>query len=113
MAFVNEYISDADALAYASPQPWVAHSPRAFSVPGLLLAGECAALIELAEQRGFDAASVRTVAGPQVMRNVRNNERAQFPGSASRCTRALDRGRDDQPADAAGLPDYRFEGTVS
>jgi hypothetical protein len=56
----------------------VLHSERVFSVPGLLSSDECAALIELAEQRGFDAASVRTVAGPQVMRNVRNNERAQF-----------------------------------
>ena len=78
MFFVNECISDADAPAYAAPQPWVAHSPRVFSLPGLLLASECAALIELAEQRGFGEATVRTDAGPQFMRNVRNNERAQF-----------------------------------
>ncbi len=63
MAFVNEYISEADALAHAPPQPWVVHSPRVLSVPGLLLASECAALIELAEQRGFGEATVRTDAG--------------------------------------------------
>lgn len=67
MAFVNECVSVADAHAYAAPQPWVAHSPRVFSVPGLLLASECAALIELAEQRGFGEARVRTDAGPQFM----------------------------------------------
>lgn len=61
----------------APAQPWVAHSARVLSMPGLLRADECAALIELAEQRGFSAATVRTDAGPQVMGNVRNNERAQ------------------------------------
>jgi predicted 2-oxoglutarate/Fe(II)-dependent dioxygenase YbiX len=74
----NLVIGDALAVVPTSPRQWVPHSERVFSVPGLLSSDECAALIELAEQRGFDAASVRTVAGPQVMRNVRNNERAQF-----------------------------------
>ncbi|NKI93552.1 2OG-Fe(II) oxygenase [Rhizobacter sp. SG703] len=64
---------------FAVPPPqWVAHSERVFSTRNLLLADECAALIELAEQRGFGAATVRTDGGPQVMSTVRNNERAQF-----------------------------------
>src|SRR5690242_2781999 len=71
-------ISDTPAGAPASPRQWVPHSERVFSLPGLLSADECAALIDLAEQRGFDAASVRTTAGTQLMRHVRNNERAQF-----------------------------------
>lgn len=70
-------IAIGDGLA-AAPRQWVPHSERVFSVPGLLSGDECTALIELAEQRGFDAASVRTAAGQQLMRNVRNNERAQF-----------------------------------
>jgi hypothetical protein len=149
----NLVIGDALAVVPTSPRQWVPHSERVFSVPGLLSSDECAALIELAEQRGFDAASVRTVAGPQVMRNVRNNERAQFEApswielswvrlAASPLPHpdgeaaaglpkelrfykhssgqrfkvhkgALDRGRDDQPADAGGLPDHRFDGAVA
>jgi hypothetical protein len=59
----NNVIGDALAVVPSSPRQWVPHSERVFSVPGLLSSDECAALIELAEQRGFDAASVRTVAG--------------------------------------------------
>lgn len=51
------------------------HSERAFSVPGFLGPAECAALIDLAEGHGFDAASVRTTSGPQMMKTVRNNDR--------------------------------------
>lgn len=73
----NMGIGDAHA---AAPPQWVRHSERVFSVPGLLSGDECAALIELAEQRGFDAASVRTAAGQQLMRHMRNNERALKAG---------------------------------
>lgn len=53
----------------------IRHSERAFSLPGFLSAGECTQLIALAEARGFSAAGVRTVGGPQAMPLVRNNER--------------------------------------
>lgn len=51
------------------------HSPRAFSIEGFLGPAECAALIDVAEGHGFDAAAVRTTSGPQMMKNVRNNDR--------------------------------------
>lgn len=52
------------------------HSERVFSVPGFVSKSECNELIGWAEQVGFDAASVRTVAGQRDMPRVRNNERA-------------------------------------
>ena len=42
----------------------VEHSARVFTVPGLMTADECDALVAEAERRGFDAASVRTASGP-------------------------------------------------
>lgn len=50
-------------------------SPRAFLVPQFLSLAECAGLIALAEAAGFEAAGVRTHAGPKAMPLVRNNER--------------------------------------
>jgi 2OG-Fe(II) oxygenase superfamily len=57
------------------------HSERVFSVPGFLTHEECAQLIALAEQAGFDAASVRTEDGQRAMPRVRNNERALIDSS--------------------------------
>jgi predicted 2-oxoglutarate/Fe(II)-dependent dioxygenase YbiX len=51
------------------------HSDRVFSVPQLLHASECEALILLAEGTGFAAAGVRTSHGQKPMPLVRNNER--------------------------------------
>jgi len=53
----------------------VAHSERAFSIPGFLSVGECDELIVLAEREGFEAAGVRTAGGPKAMPLVRNNDR--------------------------------------
>ncbi|MFO1066099.1 MAG: 2OG-Fe(II) oxygenase [Pirellulales bacterium] len=39
---------------------------------------ECRDLIARAEMIGFEAASVRTSAGPQMMTNIRNNDRVVF-----------------------------------
>lgn len=55
------------------------HTDTVFTVAGLLAAAECAALIELAEARGFEPAGVRTADGGQkAMAHVRNNERVVF-----------------------------------
>jgi hypothetical protein len=55
-------IGDTPEGALASLHQWVHQSERVFTVLGPVSADECAALIELAEQRGFDTASVRTTA---------------------------------------------------
>jgi predicted 2-oxoglutarate/Fe(II)-dependent dioxygenase YbiX len=56
----------------------IAHSERVFGIENFLSHDECNALMAQAEQRGFIAASVRTVAGQKLMQNIRNNERAQY-----------------------------------
>lgn len=70
----------------------IAHSERVFSVPALLGADECAALIDLAESHGFSQAGVRTAQGPQSMPTVRNNERVMVdsPEWVTRLWRRLD-----------------------
>lgn len=54
------------------------HSERVFTIPNFLFPAECVELIGLAEANGFEAASVRTQSGPQLMANVRNNQRVMF-----------------------------------
>lgn len=54
------------------------HSERVFTIPSFLSLAECEELIGLAEANGFVAASVRTQSGPQMMANVRNNQRVMF-----------------------------------
>nr|CAA9292977.1 hypothetical protein AVDCRST_MAG63-4507 [uncultured Armatimonadetes bacterium] len=49
-----------------------------FTVSGLFTPDECRHLIDKGEAMGFEAASVRTSGGPQMMTNVRNNDRAVF-----------------------------------
>ncbi|UJB17363.1 MULTISPECIES: prolyl hydroxylase family protein [Lysobacter] len=57
----------------------IRHNDRVFTVEALLAPEECAQLIELAEQHGFEAAGVRTAADSQKsMPHVRNNERVVF-----------------------------------
>ena len=51
------------------------HSDRVFTIANFLTPAECDELIVLAEVQGFEAASVRTKSGPQLMTNVRNNQR--------------------------------------
>jgi predicted 2-oxoglutarate/Fe(II)-dependent dioxygenase YbiX len=46
-----------------------------FTVSDVFSREECTALIARAESIGFEAASVRTSHGPQMMTNVRNNDR--------------------------------------
>lgn len=60
----------------------VAHSDRAFSIPGFLSVGECDELIALAEREGFEAAGVRTAGGPKAMPLVRNNDRVLVESAA-------------------------------
>jgi hypothetical protein len=54
------------------------HSDRVFTIPDFLSHAECEELIALAEAHGFEAASVRTQTGPQLMAHVRNNQRVMF-----------------------------------
>jgi predicted 2-oxoglutarate/Fe(II)-dependent dioxygenase YbiX len=54
------------------------HSERVFTIQNFLSQAECEELIALAEAHGFEAASVRTQSGPQLMANVRNNQRVMF-----------------------------------
>ncbi|MDH0866759.1 2OG-Fe(II) oxygenase [Mitsuaria sp. GD03876] len=52
------------------------HNDRVFTVPGFLSPAECAEVTALAEQGGFEAATVRTYLGPKMLTDIRNNERA-------------------------------------
>lgn len=54
------------------------HSERVFTIPHFLSQQECDELIALSEARGFEVAPVRTPSGPQLMANVRNNQRTMF-----------------------------------
>jgi hypothetical protein len=47
-----------------------------FTVHGLFTAAECQQFIERGESVGFEAATVRTSGGPQMMTGIRNNDRA-------------------------------------
>lgn len=49
-----------------------------FTVAGLLAPAECRELIARGEKVGFQQAAVRTAAGPQMMTEMRNNDRAEF-----------------------------------
>jgi len=49
-----------------------------FTVSGIFDRDECLHLVERAESIGFEAASVRTSSGPQMMTNIRNNDRVVF-----------------------------------
>lgn len=48
------------------------------TVSNVFSPGECLELIERAESLGFEAASVRTSSGPQMMTHIRNNDRVVF-----------------------------------
>jgi predicted 2-oxoglutarate/Fe(II)-dependent dioxygenase YbiX len=58
------------------------HNDRVFTVPGFLSPEECAEVIALAEQSGFDAATVRLEAGQQLLAHIRNNERTMVASAA-------------------------------
>jgi hypothetical protein len=49
-----------------------------FTVSGLLTEDECRDLIARGESIGFQRAAVRTVAGPQMRPDIRDNDRAEF-----------------------------------
>lgn len=49
--------------------------PDVFTIEGLFTPEECCELISRAESIGFEPASVRTRSGPQMMPNIRNNDR--------------------------------------
>jgi hypothetical protein len=53
-----------------------------FTVAGLLTPDECQRLIDRAERMGFAAATVAMATGPQMMTNVRNNDRVTFDDPA-------------------------------
>ena len=53
-------------------------APDLFTVPDFLAPQECRALISRGESLGFEAASVATAAGAQMLTNVRNNDRVTF-----------------------------------
>ena len=90
------------------------HSERVFTIPEFLSPAECDELIGLAEANGFEAASVRTQTGPQLMTTVRNNQRVMFssPQWKDRLWNRLslaDLPLLDGNAHAVGLPaDLRF-----
>jgi predicted 2-oxoglutarate/Fe(II)-dependent dioxygenase YbiX len=54
------------------------HTERVFTIEHFLSLAECEELIALSEAQGFEAASVRTQTGSQLMTNVRNNQRLMF-----------------------------------
>lgn len=47
-----------------------------FTIDGVLTADECRQMIALAEQRGFDEATINAVDGPRLDKEMRNNQRA-------------------------------------
>ena len=49
-----------------------------FTISDVMTADECRRLIERGEGIGFEPAAVSTAAGPRMMSNVRNNDRAMF-----------------------------------
>jgi predicted 2-oxoglutarate/Fe(II)-dependent dioxygenase YbiX len=53
-------------------------APDIFTVADLFTDSECRDFIDRGESLGFEAASVTTTAGPQMMTNVRNNDRAIY-----------------------------------
>lgn len=53
-----------------------------FTVDAVLSPDECRALIARGEALGFEAATVRTSSGPQMMTGVRNNDRVVFDDPA-------------------------------
>lgn len=55
------------------------YSERVFAIADFLSFSECQALIELAESQGFASAAVRTQQGPQMLSNIRNNQRTILP----------------------------------
>jgi predicted 2-oxoglutarate/Fe(II)-dependent dioxygenase YbiX len=59
-------------------------SPHVFTISGLLAPEECATLIALSEERGFEPAGVRTAQGQQALPLVRNNERVVVEAPAWR-----------------------------
>jgi len=91
----------------------ITHSGRVFTIDHFLTAEECAALIDLADEHGFESAGVRTAEGQRSMPMVRNNERALFesPHWVQRLGEGLARMALPtlQGQKAAGLPkDLRF-----
>lgn len=61
-----------------APPPLITHSERVFTIDHFLAAADCVDLIGLAEEHGFESASVRTAEGQRSMPMVRNNERTLF-----------------------------------
>ncbi len=59
-------------MSFREPKPGV------FTVDGVLPPGQCAALVDWAEQTGFDAAPVTTGMGFVHLPSVRNNTRVMF-----------------------------------
>lgn len=55
---------------------WI--TDQIFTVADFYSPAECAAAIELAEGRGFADAPINTFSGPQVRKDVRNNERVMI-----------------------------------
>ena len=49
-----------------------------FTVSGLLSPEECRVFIERGESIGFEKAAVRTVFGPKMRSDIRDNDRAAF-----------------------------------
>lgn len=49
-----------------------------FTIADVLTAEECSTIFSRMESIGFEAASVRTSAGPQMMPEIRNNDRVVF-----------------------------------
>ncbi|CAN7521594.1 prolyl hydroxylase family protein [Polaromonas sp. LjRoot131] len=61
-----------------TPSPLTTHSERVFTIDHFLAATDCADLIRLADEHGFESAGVRTAEGQRSMPTVRNNERTLF-----------------------------------
>jgi hypothetical protein len=53
-------------------------APLVFTVPDVMTAGDCKAMIGMLEEQGFDDAPISTMLGPVMDKKVRNNTRVMF-----------------------------------
>lgn len=72
-----------------------------FTVAGLLTPAECAVLIERGESIGFEKAAVRTIFGPKMRSDIRDNDRVAF-SDAGLATSLWERCRPFIPAELEG-----------
>jgi len=76
-------------------------APGIFTIDALLTLDECRALIERAEQDGFEAAPIHAPGGTHVSQETRNNDRQVFDDPAL-AARLWERSRQALPGESGG-----------